>query len=133
DGSFLIDRTPETNELMSFKMVTGNKYNYQKRNDSNGNLGGPISNATAPTGVFTIVDFYRIYGSSFGIYLDGIHDVTQNTNTNDAITGPRVQIGRHAVQANNGLRGELAEVILYNASLTTANRRQVESYLAIKY
>ena len=133
DGSFIIDRTPETNGLMSFKMVTGNKYNYQKRNDSNGNLGGPISNATAPTGVFTIVDFYRIYGSSFGIYLDGIQDVTENTNTNDAITGPTIQIGRHAVQANNGLRGELAEVILYNASLTTANRRQVESYLAIKY
>ncbi len=133
-GTFIIDRGPaETNNLMSFKMVTGNRYNYQKRNDGSGNLGGPVSTIEAPTGVFTIIDYYRIFNNSFGIYIDGRQDVTLNTNTGDAITGPPIQIGRHAVANNQGLYGEFAEIAVYDVSLTTANRRRIESYLALKY
>ena len=132
-GSFLIDRTPENNELMSFKMVTGNKYNYQSRNNGGGNLGGPVSATVAPTGIFTIADYYRIFGTEFGIYLDGRQDVTLTTGASDAINGVRVQIGRHAVGVNQGMNGEMAEIVLYNTALSTADRRKVDSYLALKY
>lgn len=133
-GSFLVDRSSATQNLMSFKMVTGSKYNYQKRSDSGGNIdSSPVSATTAPTGIFTIIDYYRIFNNSFGIYIDGRQDVTSTANTSDAITGPTLQIGRHVSTANQGLIGEFAEIALYDDNLTTAERQQIESYFAIKY
>lgn len=133
-GSFILDRGPaESNNLMSLKMVTGNRYAYQKRSDNGGNLEGLVSTAPAPTGVFELVNYYRVYGSAFGLYLNGRLDATLTTNPNDNIGSPPMQIGRHAVNANQGMNGEVGEIILYDASLTTANRQRIESYLALKY
>ena len=133
DGTFIVDRPTETNSLMSLKIVDTNKFGYQKRNNAGDNLEGPQSVTVAPTGVFSIVNFYRDFNSQYGIYLDGRLDVTTTTNSNDAITGPIIQLGRHAINADQGLNGDIAEVIVYNRLPTTAERRRIESYLAIKY
>lgn len=133
-GSFIIDRGPaESQNLMSFKMVTGNRYAYQKRSDTGANLDGVVSTVEAPTGVYELLNYYRVYNSAFGLYINGRLDATLGTNPSDNIGSPPLQIGRHAVGANQGMNGEIAEIALYDVSLTTANRQRIESYLALKY
>ncbi len=132
-GTFIVDRATEVEQLMSLKIVDSNKFGYQKRNNAGGNLEGPQSATPAPIGTFSIVTFFRNYNSNYGIYIDGRLDVTTTNNVNDQINGPVIQLGRHAVNANQGLDGEIAEVIVYDDALTSAERKRIESYLAIKY
>ncbi len=131
-GTYIIDRTTATSNLMSFKIVSQDKYFYQKRNDGGGSLTGPVSVSYAPTGTFNVVSFFRNVGTTYGINLNGRLDVT-SAGDSENITVPVVRIGRHATNAGGGLTGDLAEAILYNANMTNADRLRVESYLAIKY
>lgn len=131
-GTYIMDRTTATNALMSFKISNTDKYYYQKRNDTGGSLTGPISVTSAPTGTFSVIDYFRNVGVRYGIYINSRLDATSGGDSEN-ITGPQLRIGRHATNTNGGLNGDLAEVILYNANLSTAARTRVESYLAIKY
>ncbi len=134
NGTFIIDRPTGTINLTSFKMVSTNKYLYQRRTDSGGSLGGPSSTSAANTSSFVIVDYFRDYPpSQEGIHLNGKIDVLNGSAPNGNITGPIVRIGRHATTANGGLDGDFAEMVIYNAALSATDRRKVESYLAIKY
>lgn len=131
-GTYIMDRTSATNNLMSFKIANTDKYFYQKRNDAGGSLTGPVSVTSAVNGSFVAIDYFRNVGTSYGIYINGRLDVTSGGDS-ESITGPQLRIGRHTSTANGGLDGDLAEVILYNANLTAASRTRIESYLAIKY
>ncbi|MEI9920222.1 MAG: T9SS type A sorting domain-containing protein [Bacteroidota bacterium] len=134
-GSFIIDRPGGTPALASLKMVTPDKYFYQKRNDAGNNLAGPTSNTSAITGIFTELSYYRNYnnsGDGYGIYINGRSDVHMAGDA-DGITAPILRIGRHATNTGGGLHGDLAEVIVYNTALSNTDRPKIESYLAIKY
>ncbi|MFN8335710.1 MAG: T9SS type A sorting domain-containing protein [Cyclobacteriaceae bacterium] len=131
-GTYIMDRTSATNNLMSFKIANTDKYFYQKRNDAGGSLTGPVSVTSAVNGSFVAIDYFRNVGTSYGIYINGRLDVTSGGDSEN-ITGPQLRIGRHTSTANGGLDGDLAEVILYNANLSAASRTRIESYLAIKY
>lgn len=132
NGTFIVDRPTATNNLMSFKMVNTDKYFYQKRNDANGSLTGPVSVTSATTSSFNVIDFYRNVGNNYGIHINGRLDATSGGDS-EAITGPAIRLGRHATTTNGGLNGDLAEVVLYNTNLSNGDRSRVESYLAIKY
>lgn len=132
NGTFIIDRTTATNNLISFKIVNTDKYYYQKRNDAGGSLSGPLSITSAPTNTFTIIDYFRNVGVRYGIYINGRLDVASGGDMEN-ITGPNIRIGRHATSTNGGLNGDFAEAIVYNANLSAASRSRVESYLALKY
>jgi hypothetical protein len=132
NGTFIIDRTSATNNLLSFKMVNGDKYYYQKRNDAGGSLTGPISVTSAQTNTVTLVSFFRNVGVSYGININGRLDATSGGDSEN-ITAPVIRLGRHTSTPNGGLNGDLAELILYNNLLSVADRLKVESYLAIKY
>ncbi len=132
NGTFIIDRPTGTNNLMSFKIVNTDKYFYQKRNDAGGSLTGPVSVVSAPTGTFTVIDYFRNVGTSYGIHINGRLDVTSGGDS-EGITGPNIRIGRHATTTNGGLNGDFAETIIYNTVLSNADRNRVESYLALKY
>ncbi len=131
-GTYIIDRTSATNELTSFKMVNTNKYFLQKRNNNGSGLGGPVSTASATTSAFAIVDFYRNSGTEYGLFLNG---VTNGTSGDDGgtLTGPTLRVGRHTSTTNGGLNGDLAEMVVYNANISSTDRAKIESYLAIKY
>lgn len=131
-GTFIVDRPTGTNNLMSFKIVNTDKYFYQKRNDAGGSLTGPVSVTSAPTNTFSIIDFFRNVGISYGIHINGRLDVTSGGDSEN-ITGPNIRIGRHATTTNGGLNGDFAEAIIYNTNLTGSDRQRVESYLALKY
>jgi len=142
-GSFIIDRPSGTMNLASFKIVSGNKYCYQRRDDAGANIDtSPISSTDVNTTSFVIAEYYRIRVSAAsateGIYLNGASDILQAGPTS-AITGPPMRIGRHAVNVNNGLNGYFTEIALYttsgapNFTMTAAERLRINSYLAIKY
>jgi hypothetical protein len=85
------------------------------------------------TSSFVIAEYYRNLSTTReGIYLDGRQDIDQ-AGVGGNITGPPIRIGRHATNLTGGLNGYFAEMIIYDANLTTANIRRIESYLAIKY
>ncbi|MEJ0029116.1 MAG: hypothetical protein WDO15_01525 [Bacteroidota bacterium] len=86
-GTFIIDRTTATQGLMSFKMVSTDKYYYQKRDNSGNGLGGPVSVTSATTGTFGLASYFRTINTAFGIYLNGKLDVTA-AGDNSSITGP---------------------------------------------
>ena len=133
-GSFIIDRPPpESDNLISFKMVNTDKYFYQRRDNAGNNLGGPTSATSANTTSFVITNYYRDYGNlGEGIYLNGHEDATGTTPSSN-MAAPIIRIGRHAVNTNNGITGDIAEVIVYDANVSTAERSRIQSYLAIKY
>ena len=133
-GSFIIDRPPpESDNLISFKMVTTDKYCYQRRDNAGNNLGGPTSATSANNTSFVITNYYRDYASlGEGIYLNGHVDATGTTPSSN-MSAPIIRIGRHAANANNGITGDIAEVIAYDAILTAVERSRIQSYLAIKY
>jgi len=132
NGTFIVDRLSATNNLMSFKMVNTDKYMYQKRNDAGGSLGGPVSVTSAPTGIFSLVSYFRNVGVSYGININGKLDATSGGDS-ETITGNPIRLGRHATTSNAGLDGDIAEVILYGYFPTTTERLKIDSYLAIKY
>lgn len=131
-GTFIIDRTTATNNLMSFKMVNTDKYYYQKRNDTGGSLTGPVSVTGAQVGTFVLLEYYRTVGTAYGIYINGRLDATSGGDSEN-ITGPQLRIGRHATTTGGGLNGDLAELALYNNNPNAGNRLKIESYLALKY
>ncbi len=131
-GTYLVDRTTATNNLFSFKIINTDKYYYQKRNDTGGSLTGPVSVSSATLGSYQMLSFYRTVGTAYGIYINGKIDVTSGGDSEN-ITGPTIRLGRHATNTNGGLDGDIAEVIVYNANPTPADRLKIHSYLAIKY
>ncbi|MFH2143512.1 MAG: Calx-beta domain-containing protein [Bacteroidota bacterium] len=131
-GDYIIDRTTGTNELAGLKIVNTNKIGFQKRDNSGGGLGGPVSTSTVSTTSFQIADYMRERGVSYRIYVNS----TMENSIADAdgdLTPPVIQIGRHATLANQGIKGYIAEVVLYNNDLNTAQRIIIENYLAAKY
>lgn len=136
NGTFIIDRPTATFNLTSFKVVNTDKYFYQRREDDNSDLGGPVSLTPVNTSSFVITDYYRnrISGASSreGIYLNGALEVDQAGPTGN-IPGPPIRIGRHATNLTGGLDGYFAEMVVYNTNLSSANRQRIESYLAVKY
>lgn len=135
NGTFIIDRPTPTPNLATFKMVSTNKYFYQRREDGGGNLGGPTSVTSANNTFFVIADYFRNYTPrEEGIHLNGALNVLNTGAPGGNITGPIIRIGNHASNVNTGgLNGDFAEMIVYNTVLSATDRRKVESYLAIKY
>lgn len=131
-GTYLMDRTSGTGNLMSLKIVNTDKFMLQKRNDGGFGIGGPISTISAASSQFVIADYYRQFGTAYGLFINGKSDGTSGDDSGN-LTGPTLRIGRHADNTNSGLNGDLAEVIMYNYFPTATQRQQIESYLAIKY
>lgn len=77
--------------------------------------------------------------SAIQIYVDGENDGSGSSVTDDLDLGTEgLGIGNTAIVLNdtngNGqYEGDMAEVIMFNDVLTSTERQQVESYLAIKY
>lgn len=136
EGTFVIDRSTLTLNLASFKVVNTDKYFYQRRQDDNSNLGGPVSVTPVNTQDFVLVEYYRYISggsSTEGIYINGRLDATTSGPTGNIVM-PNLRIGRHV---NNplpvGLNGYFAEIVVYNTNLGDQARQRVESYLALKY
>lgn len=139
NGDYVLDRTTGTNELFDLKVVASggtNRFFFQKRNDSGGNLGGPTSTTVIDNSNFQIVFLNRTHNNSGNtisrIFINGLLEDSQ-TNVTETTTPPIMRIGRHATNSTGGMNGDLTEIAIYNNVPSTDNRQKVESYLAIKY
>jgi hypothetical protein len=133
EGTFIIDRGTATYNLASFKVVNTDKYAYQRREDDNTDLGGPISVTPVNTQDFVLIEYYRNRSNNTeGIYINGRLDVSIPGATGN-IPAPNLRIGRHATNLTGGLDGYFVEIVAYDRMLNNTERQRVESYLALKY
>lgn len=130
-GSYLIDRTAGNN-LTSFKLVNTNRLGFQKRNDNNTGLGGPISTTAVVANTTFLADYYRNPGTEYGINIYGRNEAVIADDLG-VLTGPILRFGRHVSTVNGGLTGQIAEIVVYNSNLSATERQRINSYLAIKY
>lgn len=86
---------------------------------------------TTGTSVFLATATY-VNTSGFGsVYVNGGTAAT-GTTTNKPVTDASIEIGGNA-GASNYLTGNIAELILYNSALSTAEQQYLEGYLAWKW
>ncbi len=130
-GDYILDRTTGTNELASLKVASTSKFGFQKRDNSGGGLGGPVTTTSITTGAFQLIDYMRVRGSAFQLYLNGTMENSVADGQGD-LTPPAMRIGTHQ-SGSNGLRGYISELVVYNQNLNSAQRIIVENYLAAKY
>lgn len=131
-GTFMLDRTTATNELVSLKPVTGNFYFYQKRNDAGGGLGGVTGSTTINTTIKAIT-MRRNYGTNYQLFHNNQQQGGNVADADGATTPPAPRIGRHATTSGGGIRGYIYEFIVYNFALNSAQMIIVNNYLAAKY
>ncbi|MDI1354869.1 MAG: T9SS type A sorting domain-containing protein [bacterium] len=136
-GSYIIDRGPpstEGNELASLKITNTNKYGFQKRDGAGGGIGGPVSAVNVSNGLFRIASYREAPGATktYNLFVDGNLEATV-TNADANYSPQTPQIGRHYSGANNGLKGFLTEVIIYNYNVNDAQMNILNNYLASKY
>ncbi len=133
NGSFILDRTAPTNELVSLKPVTGSLYCYQKRSTSNSGINtSPVSTTTINTNTKTI-EMRRNFNVDYQIIYNNVIQGTEINNFDGATPPPAPRIGRHATIAGNGISGYINEFIIYNFALNTAQTLIVNNYLSAKY
>lgn len=134
DGDYLLDRNNSTADapLASVKF-SGGKYEFQKRDDSNNGLGGPVSTSSASTTKFQIVAVRRNPAAArFEIWVDGVMEAT-TPDEGDYLTPQPIVIGRHAITTTAGFDGDIAEVLIYRNELSTADFQSVGAYLEARY
>ena len=134
-GHFILDRPSATNELVSLKPVNdagpGNRYFYQKRNNTGGGLGG-VPTSTLVNSSTKIIQMRRDYNTNYQVFYNNQIQGTLADN-NGPTTPPIPRLGRHATTANGGLRGYINEFVVYNFAINQAQTIIVNNYLAAKY
>ncbi len=98
---------------------------------SDGSVTASASNAVE-TGKWSLISVVKEGNSQGATHIYCFGEELQYASTDcSALSTGDIVIG--ADIAENHLNGDIAEVIIYNTSLTAADRQKVESYLAIKY
>ncbi len=130
-GDYILDRTSGSTPLVSLKASTGGFFGFQKRADNSTGLGGPVSTTGISTTDFQLVSFGRNAGTEFTIHVDGTEE--DNAADGSNLTPPVPRLGRHATNANDGLIGNIAEFIIFDKYLNSAERILINNYLGAKY
>lgn len=135
NGSYFIDRTGATNNLVSLKVVNTNRYGFQVRNNDGSGLGGPISVTPVSTTLSQIVTLRRNFDGTpgggndfFELYVNGLLE-SSTADAGGALTPPAPQIGRHATLGTGGFEGAIGEILIYDRALTPAEMALVTTYL----
>lgn len=93
-GHFILDRTSKTNNLVSLKPVIGNVYGYQKRNNAELGIGGPLS-TTNINNNGKIIEMRRNYNVNYQFFYKGKEE-SSVSDSDGATTPPNPRIGRHS-------------------------------------
>jgi hypothetical protein len=135
-GTYFIDRTSATNNLVCLKVVNGNKYGFQVRYDDGSGLGGPISTTPVSTVASQILTLRRNYDETpggandfFELYVNNVLE-SQTADAGSGLTPPAPQIGRHATIGTGGFEGAMGEILIYDRALSPAEMTAVTTYLA---
>lgn len=133
-GPYLWDRalTGGGTPLASLKADNG-RFGLQKRYNNGSGLGGPVSTSPISTTDFQIVAVRRNTAANrFEMWVDGVLEST-DPDSGAALTPDPINIGRHATNGSGGFNGDIAELLIYNEELTSAELEAVGSYLENRY
>ncbi|MEO5916248.1 MAG: lamin tail domain-containing protein [Luteolibacter sp.] len=134
NSDYIFDRnhTIADAPLVSLKASNGH-YQFQKRDDSNNGLGGPVSTSLISTTQFQIVALRRnTVAGRFEIWVDGVMEGTTD-DPGDNLTPQPIVIGRHAVTVSAGFNGDIAEMLVYKSALSDAEFQSAGAYLEARY
>ncbi|MES2476368.1 MAG: lamin tail domain-containing protein [Verrucomicrobiota bacterium] len=134
EGRYLIDRNNSIADppLVSLK-VSNNRYEFQKRNDDNSNLGGPVSNTQVSANQFQIVALRRNpTAARFEIWVNGVMEGS-TPDLGGNLTPQPIVIGRHAEDINQGFNGDIAELLVYRDALSETDFQAAGAYLEARY
>ena len=129
-GSYIMDRTPATNNLNSLKAV-GGKFFFQKRFNDGSGLGGPASTSNINTSAYQLVQWDRDVGTAFNMWVDGVNE-SSVADAGGALTPPDIRMGSHfSTSGNPGM--DMAEYFIFNKQLSTVERQSLEQSLFGKW
>lgn len=97
-----------------------------------GTAASGIVSTTIADGTPFLVSYEHLAGGTSELFEDGISQGTASANTDNLSGTMTTYIGGHATTTKRW-DGGIAEVVIYNQTLTTTEHDQVESYLALKY
>lgn len=102
------------------------------------NLGGTSNIPVQSAGNWSRTDFVLATASRVSSNCNGFVNGTASTTTNTTNTGSIsnsdvLDVGARAASGAGAVTGDIAEVLVGGATLTTANREKIEGYLAWKY
>ena len=101
--------------------------------DGDSDTGEIITTSSSIGNGIPFLSNYDVFSSSNSqLFINGINVGTDATN-NYSPTNPIINIGGHPNNDSKRWNGGIAEMIVYNRSLNSNERNQIESYLAIKY
>lgn len=121
-GTYYLDRTTASNNIMSLKAV-GGKLTMQKRNDAGAGLAGVSTTTSISTTAIQSLYTDRIYNTSYRVYLNNTGETTL-AETDGALTPPVPNIGRHFSGTTTSDFG-MYEFILWGSSLSSGDRTTV--------
>ncbi|ANW95954.1 hypothetical protein AXE80_06525 [Wenyingzhuangia fucanilytica] len=130
--SFIVQRKSSTSDdcFIEFYEGSSRQFYIDRRYDAN----EPFF--TLPTGIQQIISVSDPGGSGSGadsnIYLNSNHFFTSENLFSTSWENGSYVIGDDSTGGNQ-LNGEIAEIIYFDYELTEANRKKIESYLAVKY
>ncbi|MBT8273343.1 MAG: hypothetical protein KJO77_06030, partial [Bacteroidia bacterium] len=92
-----------------------------------------IVSTTIANGTSFLMNYDHLAGGTSELFEDGISQGTASANADNLTGSLTVGVGTHPTNAAERWDGGIAELIVYNQILTTTERVQIESYLALKY
>ncbi len=92
-----------------------------------------VVSTTIADGTPFLVNYDYVAGSNSELFDAGASQGTASTNANTLPASLTAGIGAHPSNTGRRWDGGIAELIVFNQALTSGERDQVESYLAIKY
>ncbi len=105
-------------------------------------LQGRYYDGTGPSGIVTttvangtpfLAEYKHVAGGTSELFDAGVSQGTASANADNMVSSITTYIGGHPSNSLKRWDGGIAEMIIFNQALTTGERDQVESYLAIKY
>ncbi|MFN8022767.1 MAG: fibronectin type III domain-containing protein [Acidimicrobiales bacterium] len=123
--SRVVDRTPEDNPLFEF---TGNN-TLEVRDDVGGQYQSSIGSIGSTAGTTYVLSAQRS-GTALSIWSN--NQLSGTSSISGSQTQRAMTIGRHVAWSSTA-DFDIAEVVLFDRTLTTAERRAVEDYLANKW
>ena len=103
---------------------------------------GRYFDGSSPTGVVSttianaspfLLNYDYVAGTNSELFNAGDSQGTATTNANTLPASITAGIGSHPTNPSRRWDGGIAEILVYNGSITSDERNKIESYLAIKY
>lgn len=98
-----------------------------------GTTASGIVTTTIADGAAFLMNYDHIAGGTSELFEDGISQGTAAANADNLSGTLTVGIGTHPTNSARRWDGGIAELVVYNQTLTATERDKIESYLALKY